>query len=251
MNPNACAAAGATGTASVAGAEPAGAAPQLKAVMWDMDGTLIDSEPLWHAGEMKIAAEHGGYWDEELAWQGSGTPVPHVAARMAERGCKLPVEEIGAQMIQYVTDQEMIALPWCPGVLGVLEALRDAGIPSALVTTSPRELAENLIAKAPLGAFATYVCGDDDVRKKPDPEPYLTAAARLGIPGDAASMAQCIAIEDSMSGLKSAAASGATTLRQTAFMRLDNAAGPQFADIHGYEGLTVARLQEYVEARAC
>ena len=51
----------------------------LKAVFWDMDGTLIDSEPYWHEGELKIAADHGGYWDEDLAWQGSGTR-PDVAA---------------------------------------------------------------------------------------------------------------------------------------------------------------------------
>ena len=56
----------------------------LKAVFWDMDGTLIDSEPYWHEGELKIAADHGGYWDEDLAWQGSGTPVPDVARRMVE-----------------------------------------------------------------------------------------------------------------------------------------------------------------------
>ena len=65
----------------------------LKAVFWDMDGTLIDSEPYWHEGELKIAAEHGGYWDEDLAWQGSGTPVPDVARRMVEHGCQLSIEE--------------------------------------------------------------------------------------------------------------------------------------------------------------
>ena len=53
----------------------------LKVVFWDMDGTLIDSEPYWHAGEMEIAAAHGGYWDQDLAWAGSGTPVPQVAQR--------------------------------------------------------------------------------------------------------------------------------------------------------------------------
>lgn len=67
----------------------------IKAVFWDMDGTLIDSEPYWHEGEMKIAAAHGGYWDEELAWQGSGTPVPDVARRMVEHGCQLSIEETG------------------------------------------------------------------------------------------------------------------------------------------------------------
>ena len=72
----------------------------IKAVFWDMDGTLIDSEPYWHEGEMKIAAAHGGYWDEELAWQGSGTPVPDVARRMVEHGCQLSIEEIGQDRLR-------------------------------------------------------------------------------------------------------------------------------------------------------
>lgn len=219
----------------------------LKAVFWDMDGTLIDSEPLWHEGELKIAREHGGHWTKELAWQGSGTPVPQVAAKMKELGCPLSVEEIGALMIQYVTEQELIALPWSPGVCDVLISLRDAGIPSVLVTTSPRELAENLVMKAPTGAFATYVCGDDDVAKKPDPAPYLEAARRLGIGAD--EMANTVAIEDSMSGLRSAVASGATTIRQTAFMPGDGTDGPQFASIDGYDGIDATTLASFVMAR--
>lgn len=58
----------------------------LKAVFWDMDGTLIDSEPYWHAGEMQIAHENGGVWNDELAWNGSGRPVPDVAREIAEHG---------------------------------------------------------------------------------------------------------------------------------------------------------------------
>ena len=130
------------------------------------DGTLIDSEPYWHEGEMKIAAAHGGYWDEELAWQGSGTPVPDVARRMVEHGCQLSIEEIGQGMIDYVAQKEFERIPWIEGVEDVLVALRDAGVPSMLVTTSPRHLAENLVVQAPAGAFAGYVCGDDDVEKK-------------------------------------------------------------------------------------
>ena len=101
----------------------------LKAVFWDMDGTLIDSEPYWHEGELKIAADHGGYWDEDLAWQGSGTPVPDVARRMVEHGCKLSIEEIGKGMIDYVAQKEFERIPWIDGVEDVLLSLKEAGVP--------------------------------------------------------------------------------------------------------------------------
>ncbi len=90
----------------------------LKAVFWDMDGTLIDSEPYWHEGELKIAADHGGYWDEDLAWQGSGTPVPDVARRMVEHGCKLSIEEIGKGMIDYVAQKNYPLIFVTSGKLG-------------------------------------------------------------------------------------------------------------------------------------
>ena len=91
------------------------------------------------------------------------------------------------------------------------------------------------------------MCGDDDVEKKPSPAPYLAAGRKLGIaPED---MKYCIAVEDSMSGLRSAAASGATTLGQTGFMRIDNSNGSQFASINGYDGITAATLDAYVRSR--
>lgn len=178
----------------------------LKAVFWDMDGTLIDSEPYWHESELRLAAAHGGYWDEDLAWQGSGTPVPQVARQMIERGTALTVEEISKGMVDYVAQQERLRMPWIPGVLDVLRSLAAARIPSVLVTTSPRNLAQNLVAQAPEGVFAGYICGDDDVAKKPDPAPYLAAGKLLGIGEDM--MPYCVAVEDSMSGLRSAAHPG-------------------------------------------
>lgn len=153
----------------------------LKAVFWDLDGTLIDSEPYWHEGEMEIAAAHGGYWDEDLAWSCSGTPLDHCAKTMIEHGTNLPPEQIAKAMVDYVAKKEFERVPWTNGVLDVLGSLVDAGIPSVLVTTSPRRLAQNVIDHAPAGAFAGFVCGDDDLPHKPDPAPYLAAAKMLGI----------------------------------------------------------------------
>lgn len=219
----------------------------LLATLWDMDGTLIDSEPYWHESELRLVREYGGHWTRELAQQGSGRPVPQIAREMVELGCPLPADEISRRMIQYVTDQEMRRVPWIPGVRDLLAALRDAGVPSMLVTTSPRALAENLIAQAPEGAFAGYVCGDDDVAKKPDPAPYLLAARRLGVaPED---MARCVAFEDSMSGRTSAAASGATTVVMAGCLPNGAVPGPGYRTIMSYDGVTPASLAELVRER--
>ncbi|NEG70543.1 HAD family hydrolase [Bifidobacterium choloepi] len=238
--------------ASAAAAANAAVSANLRAVFWDMDGTLIDSEPLWHAGELEIAREHGGYWDLELARAGSGTPVPDVARRMQERGCPLSIEEIGEAMINYVTEKELESLPWMPGVTEVLAALRDAGVPSILVTTSPRHMAENLIAQAPANSFAGYVCGDDSVEKKPSPEPYLRAMELVGIDGLAhpVAAAHCVAIEDSESGLTAATASGATTLCQAGFLPDGKPVpSPEFGCLYGYDSSTLATIGDFVDRR--
>lgn len=217
----------------------------LRAIFWDMDGTLIDSEPYWHQAEFDIAAAHGGYWDLDLAWEGSGTPVPQVAQRMVEHGCQLPVEKIGRMMIESVARAEANRMPWIPGAREVLESLAQAGVPSVLVTTSPRHLAQGLVNQAPKGAFAGFICGDDNVEKKPSPEPYLAAAALVGIQGKAA-MHNCVVMEDSMSGLRAGAASGAITVAQTGFIRTDTSDGPQHVSINSYDGIDAAWFEGLV-----
>lgn len=218
----------------------------LKAVFWDLDGTLIDSEPLWHDGEIEIAHANGGEWTEELGWSVSGTPVPNVAKHMIERGCTLSVEEIDVQLKDYVFQAEVRRLPWIPGVLDVLRSLKKAGIPSMLVTTSPRRMAENIMKQSD-GLFAGYVCGDDPYEHKPNPAPYLAAAAKLGIaPED---MGECVVLEDSAVGLKAGAASGATLIAQTGWIRTDTSGLGQFASIDSYDGIDAAALDEFVRRR--
>ncbi|WEV72351.1 HAD family hydrolase [Bifidobacterium sp. ESL0790] len=237
-----------------------GREPALKALLWDMDGTLIDSEPYWHQVEMDIVHEYGGSWNEEIGWQCSGIAVPIVAQTMVDHGVKLPPERIVRLLIEGVARKEFEHMPWIEGVEDVLRSLAAAHIPSVLVTASPRRMAENLVSQAPDGVFVGYVCSDDDLPKKPDPAPYLAAAKVVGVvrPANADAeqerafrreMARCVAIEDSMTGLESAVASGATTIAQTGFIGTDTSHGPQFASISGYEGLDAARLNEYAAQR--
>ena len=99
----------------------------LKAVFWDLDGTLIDSEPYWHEGEMEIAAAHGGYWDEDLAWSCSGTPLDHCAKTMIEHGTNLPPEQIAKAMVDYVAKKEFERVDeWRTGRAGVAGRCRDS-----------------------------------------------------------------------------------------------------------------------------
>lgn len=222
----------------------------LRAVFWDMDGTLIDSEPYWHESEFYLVKKYGGYWDEDLAWECSGGSLETVANRMIPSGTKLTVEEIGKGMVDYVAAREAESVPWIPGVLDVLKSLTKAGIPSILVSNSPRCLVENIVKHAPDGAFVGYVCGDDGFAPKPSAEPYLAAGRMVGVHGTdeeiAEQMAHCIAIEDSLAGLTAAVNSGATVIAQTGFSRADIAESKHHAELNGYEGATAESLENLV-----
>jgi HAD superfamily hydrolase (TIGR01509 family) len=219
----------------------------LRAVFWDMDGTLIDSEPYWHEGELAIAKRYGGTWNEALGWQMSGTALMVCARKMRELGTELPESKIAELMVRYVAEREREAMPWAPGVLDVLRSLVKSGIPSVLVTSSPRTLAEVVVQQAPKGSFASFICGDDGLPSKPDPAPYAHAARSIDI--DQRYMAECVALEDSPTGLQSAVASGATTVAVTGFSRADVSAQCQHATIEGYQGIDAGTLESFVESR--
>ena len=176
------------------------------AVLWDMDGTLIDSEPYWIAAEIELVGAHGGVWSHQDALGLIGNALPDSAQILREHGVDLDGAQITEFLLHRVARQVARAVPWQPGALGLLTALAAAGVPCALVTSSYRMLTAPLVAAAP-GVFGAVVGGDDVTHGKPHPEPYLRAAALLGVdPRD------CVAVEDSPPGIRSALDSGARTI---------------------------------------
>lgn len=176
------------------------------AVLWDMDGTLVDTEPYWMDAEAGLAAEFGLAWGPADSERMIGLPLLAAAEVLREHGVDLPAEEVVERLLNRVVADVRGHVPWQPGALELLTALRAAGVPSALVTMSYRALTDAVLAGAP-GAFDVVVPGDEVTNGKPHPEPYMVAAERLGV-----DVRDCVAIEDSPPGIASALASGAATI---------------------------------------
>ena len=179
------------------------------AVLWDMDGTLVDTEPYWMDAEHRLVAEHGnGQWSSELAHQIVGRDLRD-SARFIQRhgGVNMAVDDIVHWLLASVVLDVRQRIPWRPGALDLLDDLRAANVPCALVTMSWRSLASAIVDQLPPGTFAAVVTGDDVDHGKPHPEPYLTAARSLWVEPQ-----QCIAIEDSPTGTASALAAGCATI---------------------------------------
>lgn len=180
------------------------------AVLWDMDGTLVDTEPYWLQAESDMVHAAGGVWTEEDGLQLVGSGLERSALILQSRGVTLSVEEIIATLTDHVRAQIADAVPWRAGSRELLIELKQAGVPTALVTMSRRHMALDVVASLgfePYGfeGFDVVVAGDDVANAKPHPEPYLTAAAQLGV-----DITACVALEDSEPGVASAVAAGAT-----------------------------------------
>ena len=172
------------------------------AVLWDMDGTLIDTEPYWIRAEMDLCAAHGATWTHEDGLSLVGNPLSVSAFALQERGVQLEIPVIVEALLAEVTAAVREHLPWQEDAHRLLERFTRRGIPQALVTMSYASLARALTDQADV--FSAVVTGETVANGKPHPEPYLKAAAMLGVP-----IERCLAIEDSPSGVRSAHASGA------------------------------------------
>jgi HAD superfamily hydrolase (TIGR01509 family) len=182
-----------------------------RAVLWDMDGTIVDSEKLWDVAMQELYARHGSVLSplvRDATVGGSSESVMQIVYD------DLGLDPEPAQMTEtadwlhdYVGELFEVGLPWCDGARELLDALAHAGVPMAMVTNTRRGLTEKALNSIGRQYFAATVCGDEVVNGKPDPDPYLRAAELLGL-----DPADCLAIEDSVTGTASAEAAGCPVL---------------------------------------
>ena len=178
------------------------------AVLWDMDGTLVDTEPYWIETEFALAERHGGTWSTEHALTLVGQDLLDSGRYIREHmGLTLEPSQIVEELLDGVVARIEQEVPWRPGARELLADLAAAGVPRALVTMSYRRFVAPVLAELPEGSFDVVVTGDAVTRGKPYPDPYLKAAAELRVPA-----ADCLAIEDSNTGARSAEAAGCLVL---------------------------------------
>jgi HAD superfamily hydrolase (TIGR01509 family) len=182
------------------------------AVLWDMDGTLIDSEKLWTVSLTELTHSIGGVLTPTLRQSLVGSNLDATVRSLFGLLGRTPSSAEYAQATAFLTNRTIelfrAGLPWRPGAREALRAVRSAGLPMALVTSTERQLTEIALDTIGREFFTATVCGDEvDGQNKPLPEPYRKAARMLGVPpGD------CVAVEDSTTGAASAESAGAAVL---------------------------------------
>lgn len=183
-----------------------------EAVLWDMDGTLVDSEKLWDIGLRELTGQLGGELAAEtrdaLVGSNMDSTIRVLFASVGLEPEPAAMEKATQWLNERVASLFGDGLPWRPGAREALESLQAHGVPMALVTSTERSLTDLALDSIGRSFFTATICGDEvDGRNKPHPAPYLMAADLLGVPAT-----RCVAIEDSPMGMRSAVAAGCTVL---------------------------------------
>jgi HAD superfamily hydrolase (TIGR01509 family) len=180
----------------------------IEAVVFDMDGVLIDSEPVWERVRRGFVADRGGRWPADAQDRMMGMSTAEWSAYIAaDFGVGFTPRQVAQQVIVAMAGEYEKHLPLLPGAIEAVRSLAGQW-PLAVASSSPRSLIETVLATADLAsAFAAVVSSEEVPRGKPAPDVYLAAADRLSVPPKS-----CAAIEDSANGLRSAAAAGFTVI---------------------------------------
>lgn len=190
------------------------------AALWDMDGTIIDTEPAWLRTELAMLERYNLSLPPEFVERLVGQGLTAAASLFREVGVPLSVDEIIDEWADnMVTEVQNSAPRWMPGAVELLSSFQERGVPNALVTMSVRRIADAVVDLLPRGIFSEVIAGDEVSHEKPHPDPYLRAAAALGAQAE-----QCIAFEDSRPGTASAAAAGAFVVGVPNIVSLDGSA---------------------------
>jgi HAD superfamily hydrolase (TIGR01509 family) len=181
---------------------------QIAAVIFDLDGVLIDSEGVWTAARRQVALNHGGHWPEDAQSVMSGMSSTEWSAYMHDAlGVALSPEKISGAVVSRLEQLYREHLPLTPGAT---ETVRSLGAlwPLGLASSANRPIIELVLELAGLAEhFAVTVSSEEVAHGKPAPDVYLEAARRIGV-----AAAECIAVEDSGNGIRSAAAAGMTVV---------------------------------------
>lgn len=212
----------------------------MRAVLWDMDGTLVDSEKLWDVSMQELYARLGGVLTPEVRESTVGGSAGSVMATVYSDLGLDPDPVAMAESADWLHDRtgELFeaGLPWRPGARELLDALLGAGVPMALVTNTRRVLTENALKSIGKHYFSVSVCGDEVEHAKPAPDLYVRAAELLGF-----TPAECLAVEDSVTGTTAAEAAGCPVLVVPNDVVVPSS--PRRRHIESLSGATVADLR--------
>ena len=182
-----------------------------EAVLFDMDGLLVDSEPMWTTAEVELAERLGGSWDDVIKAEVVGTrldvSVPRILRYYDVEPTDAAVDEARSFLLDRMVELFATELPVHAGALELIDALNTRGVPTALVSSSYRALVDAALTALTGHDFKLTLAGDEVRHGKPDPEPYLTACAALDVAPE-----RTVVLEDSRSGVESAEAAGCAVL---------------------------------------
>jgi len=221
---------------------PIRAEGQLQAVAFDMDGLLVDSEPLWFIAEGAVMDRLGGAWSEDDQHALLGGSMSATVAYLLARATRPAAPETVARWLIETMTELLITgpVPVLPGALELVAEVAAAGLPYALVTSSEGEIVSAVLSRLDV-TFPVIVCADDVSHTKPDPEGYLLAAAKLG-----AEPRRCVALEDSRNGVEAAQAAGYLAVAVPGAVPVP--AAPGRVILRSLAGVTLERLQDLAAA---
>ena len=216
----------------------------LQAVLWDMDGLLVDTEPTWTIAEIELAQRLGGSWSDDLKAQIVGTRL-EVAVPTILRWYGVPtdahsVKDSSQWLLARMVELFAEPLRMQPGATDLLAELRQQHVPVALVSSSYRVLVDAVLASG-VGPFDATLAGDEVALGKPHPEPYLTACIRLGV-----DPTRCVVLEDSPAGVASGLAAGCAVVAVPSVAGVVLPDHPRQLLVASLLGIDGARLQELV-----